>query len=162
MSPAARGPLPLLSNWNQLADKIRKHPRGPLVIFLDFDGTLVDIAPRPQMVRLKPAARRILQKLSRHPRVRVVMISGRRRAELLHYIGIRGIRYFGLYGWESSKGALLPARSTAVLQRTLRDLEQRLHAYPAAWIENKKSSLSIHLLDVHTRHQKQIRRKLLG
>jgi len=160
MSSAARGALPLLSNWNQVADKIRKHPRGRIAIFLDFDGTLVDIAPRPQLVQLKPAARRILQKLARHPRVRLVMISGRRRAELLHYIGIRGIRYFGLYGWESGAGALLPARSTAVLQHTLRLLEDRLRRYPTAWIENKKSSLSIHLLDVSPRQQTQIRRQL--
>ena len=160
MTPAARGALPLLSNWNQVAEKIRKHPHGPLVIFLDFDGTLVDIAPRPQMVRLKPAARRILQKLSRHRRVRIVMISGRRRAELLHFIGIRGIRYFGLYGWESGTGALLPSRSTAVLQRALRVLEDRLRPYPTAWIENKKSSLSIHLLDVPAQQQIQIRSKL--
>jgi trehalose 6-phosphate phosphatase len=160
MTPAARGALPLLSNWNQVAEKIRKHPRGPLVIFLDFDGTLVDIAPRPQMVRLKPAARRILRKLSRHRRVRIVMISGRRRAELLHFIGIRSIRYFGLYGWESGTGALLPSRSTAVLQRALRVLEDRLRPYPTAWIENKKSSLSIHLLDVPAQQQIQIRSKL--
>jgi len=160
MTPAARGAVRLISNWNQIANKIRRHPRARIVIFLDFDGTLVDIAPRPELVRLKPAARHILQKLARHPRVRVVLISGRRRAELLHYIGIRGIRYFGLYGRESGSGALLPARSTAVLQGVRRLLEERLQPYPTAWIEDKKSSLSVHLLDVPAGFQTSLRRKL--
>jgi trehalose 6-phosphate phosphatase len=160
MTLAARGAIRLHPNWNQVAAKVRKDPRARIVIFLDFDGTLVDIAPRPELVRLKPAARRILRKLARHPRVRVVLISGRRRDELLHYIGIRGIRYFGLYGWESGGGALLPAGSTAILQRVRRLLENRLRPYPTAWIEDKKSSLSVHLLDVPTALQTPVRRKL--
>jgi len=160
MSPASRGTLRLLPNWDQVSGKVRRHPRARIVIFLDFDGTLVNIAPRPELVRLKPAARRILRKLAHHPRVRVVLISGRRRAELLHYIGIRGIRYFGLYGWENGAGAMLPSRSTAILQRVRRQLEQHLRAYPTAWIEDKSSSLSVHLLDVPAPLQTQIRRKL--
>lgn len=160
MTAAARVTVRLRPNWNQIADKIRRHSPTRIVIFLDFDGTLVDIAPRPELVRLKPAARRILQKLARHPRVSVVLISGRRRAELLHHIGIRGIRYFGLYGWEGSTGTLLPSRSIADLRRAHRQMERHLRAYPTAWIENKSNSLSIHLLDVPVALQPQLRRKL--
>jgi len=160
MTSGSRGTAPLPLNWKLIAEKIRKHSRTRIVIFLDFDGTLVDIAPLPGLVRLKPAARRILHKLARHPRVSLVLISGRRRAELLHHIGIRGIRYFGLYGWENSIGTVLPARSIAALRRARRQLEQHLRAYPTAWIENKASSLSIHLLDVRSELQPQLRRKV--
>jgi trehalose 6-phosphate phosphatase len=160
MTSAVRGAARLLPNWDQIAEKIHKHRRARIVIFLDFDGTLVDIAPRPELVRLKAATRQILQKLAGHPRVRVVLISGRRRAELLHHIGIRGIRYFGLYGWESATGTLLPARATSVLQRARRQLENHLRAYPTAWIENKASSLSIHLLDVAAELQPEVRQRL--
>jgi trehalose-6-phosphatase len=78
----------------------------------------------------------------------------------LHYIGIRGIRYFGLYGWENGAGAMLPSRSTAILQRVRRQLEQLSPRLSNAWIEDKSSSLSVHLLDVPAPLQTQIRRKL--
>jgi trehalose 6-phosphate phosphatase len=160
MTSRARGVPHLFSRWNQVADRIRSHSRGRIAIFLDFDGTLVDIAPRPELVRLKPKARRVLQRLVRHPRVNVVVVSGRRRGELLRYIGVRGIRYLGLYGWERGDGLQLPARAGATLQRARRLLEDRLRAYPTAWIENKRSSLSVHLLDIPAQLQSRVRRAL--
>src|SRR5262249_9760252 len=95
-----------------------------------------------------------------HRRVSVFLVSGRRRVELLEHMGIRGIRYFGLYGWESKAGTLLPARATIALRRARQTLEQNLCAYPDAWIENKANTLSIHLLDVPAKLQPEIRRKL--
>ena len=158
MTPSARGVPHLLAQWDRLAAKIRTHPR--VVVFLDFDGTLVDIAPRPEKVRLTPTARRTLQRLARHSRATLVVISGRRRAELLHYIGIRGIRYFGLYGWESSTSSPLPPRVRADLDRARRQLEVHLRAYPSAWIENKRSSFSVHLLAVPAALQSRVRGRL--
>lgn len=162
MTDAARGASPLLPAWNRVAEKIRArlHKRGHVAIFLDFDGTLVDIVPRPELVRLKPAARKILQRLVADPRVSVFLMSGRRRGELLEHVGIRGIGYFGLYGWEGGKSFALPARVRAELQRAGRQLERQLWAYPTAWIENKKSSLSIHLLDVPPQQRPRLRRQL--
>jgi trehalose 6-phosphate phosphatase len=162
MTAAARGVSPLLPAWARVADMVREHIRegGRLAIFLDFDGTLVDIAPRPELVRLRPAARRILQGLVRHRRASVFLISGRRREELLLHVGIRGIGYFGLYGWEESKTSALPPPVRTELQRARRQLEQHLRAYPTAWIENKKSSLSIHLLAVPRDAQPHLRREL--
>src|SRR5262249_30272350 len=150
----------LPSGWKRITHRICRDPHARVAIFLDFDGTLVDIAPRPELVRLKPAVRAVLQRLSRLPRVSVILISGRRRAELVHHIGIRGISYFGLYGWESSTGTLLPASSTAALRRARQALAHHLHDHPDAWIEDKKSSLSIHLLDVAVKKQRKIRQRL--
>ena len=158
MKPPARKVPSLLKNWDGIAKEIRRH--GRVTVFLDFDGTLVDIAPRPEMVRLKPAARKILRRLARHPLVTLVVISGRRRPELLEHIGISGIHYFGLYGWESSAKCSLPASVRTALRRVRAHLQPLLDAYPDVWIENKRSSLSVHLLDVPAALQPRVRREL--
>jgi len=158
MSPPAPGVSHLLSQWDHVAARVRAHSR--VVIFLDFDGTLVAIAPRPELVRLTPAAREVLQRLARHPRATLVMISGRRRAQLLEHVGIRGIHYFGLYGWERSAASPLPARVSATLRRARLQLERHLRAYPSVWVEDKRSSFSVHLLDVPAAIQPRVRRQL--
>lgn len=158
MKSLARGVPHLLAHWDSIAARIRSYPR--VAVFLDFDGTLVDIAPRPELVRLTPATRAILRRLARHPRVTLVVISGRRRGELLHYIGIRGVRYFGLYGWEGSGTSVLPARVRRALRRARLQLERDLRAYPSVWIENKRSSFSVHLLDVPPAIQPRVRSEL--
>jgi trehalose 6-phosphate phosphatase len=161
-APSARKVPSLLKIWSQVAKEIRK--RGRVTVFLDFDGTLVDIAARPGQVRLAPSARRILRLLARHRNATLVVVSGRRRAELLKHIGIPGIQYFGLYGWESSAKTSLPASVRATLHRASSTLQPLVAAYPHLWIENKRSSLSVHLLHVphsfHTRIRREIRARL--
>ena len=148
----------LLKDWDGIAKKIRQY--GRITVFLDFDGTLVAIAPRPDQVRLMPATRKILQRLAKHPHATLVVVSGRRRAELLEYIGIPGIHYFGLYGWEGSAKSSLSKSVRATLGRAGSALKPLLNAYPSLWVENKRSSLSVHLLDVPAALQPRIRREL--
>jgi trehalose 6-phosphate phosphatase len=158
MKPPPREIPHLLTQWDGLATRIRAGAR--IAVFLDFDGTLVDIAPRPDQVHLKPKARNILQRLARHPRVTVVVVSGRRRAELLQYIGVRGIRYFGLYGWERSARCALPPAVREALRRARTELARHLRAYPSIWIENKRSTFSVHLLDAPPNLQPRVQREL--
>ncbi|MGA2428553.1 MAG: trehalose-phosphatase [Candidatus Acidiferrum sp.] len=157
-SPARKVP-DLLKNWDDVAKKIQLQRR--VTVFLDFDGTLVAIAPRPDQVRLAPVARKILGQLARHPLATLVVVSGRRRAELLEHIGIPGIHYFGLYGWERNAKSALPASVRAALSHARTAIEPLLVAYPGLWIENKHNSLSVHLLHLpaglHSRVRGEIR-----
>jgi trehalose-phosphatase len=149
---------PLAGNWKRIAAQIKSSRR--VVVFLDFDGTLVNMAPRPDQVRLEPLTRRVLRRLSRHPRVTVVVISGRRRAELLRYVGLRGIHYFGLYGWERGRRSSLPASALIALRRVCGELSIHLSAFHGVWVENKHFSLSVHFLGVIPRVERRARRKL--
>jgi trehalose 6-phosphate phosphatase len=154
-APAPKVP-DLLKNWEDVAKKIRRQRR--VTVFLDFDGTLVAIAPRPDQVRLTAAAKKILLRLARHPLATLVVISGRRRAELLEHIGIPGIHYFGLYGWERNAKSVLPTNVRAALHHARVALEPLLVEYPGLWIENKHNSLSVHLLHVPAALQSGARR----
>jgi trehalose 6-phosphate phosphatase len=82
----------LLKNWEQIEERISLS--GRTVVFLDFDGTIAPIAPRPNEVRVAPAMRRILGRLVRQPRVTLAIISGRRRVEIQRYIQLQGAHYF--------------------------------------------------------------------
>src|ERR1700676_1420218 len=70
-SVTAREKLPhLFSPWEQVGERIIKSPR--VVLCLDFDGTLVRIAPRPNQVRVATRTARLLRRLGRHKRVSVI------------------------------------------------------------------------------------------
>ena len=155
----AKPVLDLLKSWDGIATQIRK--RGHVTIFLDFDGTLVDIAPRPELVHLKKEARDVLRRLAKHPLATLVVVSGRRRGELLEHIGVPGIRYFGLYGWERDEKSTLPPNTQKALGEARKAIEPLLKKYPNLWIENKKSSLSVHLLHVPKARHEALRKELL-
>lgn len=158
MTSLGRLARPLAHDWDQVAAKVRSSRH--VVVFLDFDGTLVNIAPRPELVRVAPSTRRALQRLARNKRVSVVIISGRRRAELLHYVGVRGIRYFGLYGWERGRRSPLPGSATIALHRIGNELSTHLDPFNGVWVENKRFSLSVHFLGVDPHVEQRARRKL--
>jgi len=148
----------LAADWPRVAAQIQSSCR--VAVFLDFDGTLVTIARRPDQVRLAPATRRVLRRLARHPRVTLVVISGRRRVELLRYIGLPGMRYFGLYGWERSGHSPLPRSALIALRSVREQLSTHLSSIPGLWLEDKHFSLSVHFLGVSPPAQRRARRKL--
>lgn len=148
----------LVANWALVAARIQSSRR--VAVLLDFDGTLVKIAPRPDRVRLEPATRLALLRLARHPRVTIAVISGRRRPELLHFIALQGIRYFGLYGWECRLRTPLAASAVTALRRARMQLSIHLSSIRGLWTEDKHFTLSVHLLDVSPAEQRRARRKL--
>jgi len=158
MSRSKRMAPRLAADWARVAAQIRSSCR--IAVFLDFDGTLVNIAPLPDQVRLAPATRRIMRRLARHPRVTLVVISGRRRSELRQYIGLPGIRYHGLYGWERSGHSPLPGSALIALRAAQKQLETHLSSIPGIWLEDKHFSLSVHFLGASLLAQRQARRKL--
>ena len=152
----------LFRHWQPVAARIRAQRRA--IVFLDFDGTLVHIAARPDRVRMKPAMRRVLQRLAKNPKVTMVVISGRRREELRRCVGIPKLQYLGLYGWERGAKTALPASSRVALFRSHVLLLKELSACPGVWIEPKRKSFSVHLLGTKPavqRHARQLVRKFL-
>jgi trehalose 6-phosphate phosphatase len=155
MTPARPTTPHLFAQWDLVARRIRDKKR--VAILLDFDGTLVRIAPMPEAVRLDQGTKDILEKLSRNRNVTLAIISGRQRSELQHYIGIRKMKYMGLYGWESNVNKKISFPVREALARTLVSLLADLPSYPGVWIEPKRSSFSIHLLGASAETQRQMR-----
>ena len=144
MSRTHRSTPHLFAHWNQIERRIRRNKR--VALFLDFDGTLVRIAPKPDAVRLEEWTRDVLKKLAAHPNVTLAVISGRRRLELQRYIGVRKLKYMGLYGWESDASKRLAFDVRVALARALVELLNDARLFPGVWIEPKRNSFSVHLL----------------
>ncbi len=69
-------------------------------LFLDYDGTLVPIAPAPDQAIPDPALLNLLADLVRVPRFRVAILSGRSLSSLQALLPIPGLVLAGLYGIE--------------------------------------------------------------
>lgn len=74
-----------LSNYIDISSK--------LIILLDYDGTLVPIAPHPDKAVLAEGTRNVLRQLSQIPSVSVCVMSGRSLDNLKRMVNIEGITY---------------------------------------------------------------------
>ena len=100
-SHVSENPPYLFDCWSQVAERVRLADR--LALFLDFDGTLAPFRTRPDEVNLSDSTRRVLKRLGRHSRVGVFILSGRRRVDVENRVGVPGLCYLGLHGWEGPK-----------------------------------------------------------
>ena len=132
---------PLFNHWQQISSRLRLLPG--IALFLDFDGTLARLEPRPEQVSLDGPVRRELGALARSPRFCIWVISGRRQSDVRARVGIPGIRYLGLHVWEGRGGAV-----TEETRRCLGALSSQLKAclvdVPHLWIEDKEYALAVH------------------
>ncbi len=148
----------LATDWPRIAERLRASRR--VAFFLDFDGTLAPSVSRPEYARLPAATRHALQRLVRHPRATVVVISGRRRDDLRRLVDVPGVRCLGLYGQEDSRPIRLSPPVRGALTAIGARLAQGLPRLPHVWIENKRVSLSVHLRDAPPRVAGRARREI--
>ena len=151
--------LPRLDgHWRDVADRVRDSCH--VALFFDFDGTLVPLARRPTQVRLSAATRRALDKLARHSRVSLFVISGRRLGDLVRRVDVQGVRCLGLYGWERAARFPISGPTRAALVRAHARLAPHEARYPGLWLEDKGVSLSIHLRELGPGARREVRRDL--
>ena len=133
----------LLHCWDQVGKQLRS--ARTVALFLDFDGTLTRLRPRPEEVWLDSSTRRALGVLARSRRFRVWVVSGRRQADVRARIRVPGIRYLGLHGWEGATfGESVSNNSAAALAHAKAWMSASLAALPGVWVEDKEFILAVH------------------
>lgn len=101
-------------------------------IFLDFDGSLAEIVPHPELAEPVRGAVEALAGLVRRYRV-VAIVTGRRAGELEPRLPVPGLRVLGVYGLEGGRVALPLAEARAATRLV-----------PEAWVEDKGATLAVH------------------
>jgi trehalose-phosphatase len=131
-----------LASWKKVVPLLRA--ANSIVLFLDFDGTLAPISSKPQSAQLAASTRRILRRLAGQRGVRVVILSGRRRADVMARVRVSKARYLGLYGWESNKTNSLPQKTQALLERVREAVAQELSRVRGFSLEDKTHAFAVH------------------
>jgi len=114
-------------------------------LFLDLDGTLIDLAPTPDAVCVAPGLIDVLQGLRQQLDGRLAVVSGRPLEQIdallaplvLPAAGVHGMQRRGADGVLSN--APLPGLSEA---RACADALAA--AYPGVWVEEKYGALAVH------------------
>lgn len=116
-----------------------------VIVFLDYDGTLTPIAPRPDLAVLSPSMRNTLRILaSRWP---TAIVSGRALAQIEELVEIPGLIYAGSHGFDIRGPDLrcqvgLEARNS--INTAFSEVSSRLHGVKGVLVENKTFSVAVH------------------
>jgi len=121
-----------------------------IIAFLDFDGTLVEIAPTPGDVDFARPRKRWLKDIFSLPGCSVGVVSGRPIDELRRLIGLDQIFYVGCHGleWAAPDGTRYTAWPSRVMVDALSCLRAEIREvvaeFPGVAVEDKGISLALH------------------
>jgi trehalose-phosphatase len=135
--------------------------RRPFGLFLNLNGTLAPIAPRPEAAVVPEPTRRALEQVVGHADL-VVVVTGTPAEHARQMVGVEGIIYVGNHGWEQvgPDGAVRfspPVEGN--LYAAADDVLRRL-GEPGVTIERKGSGVGIHFRGA--RNPRAVRKHLLA
>jgi trehalose 6-phosphate phosphatase len=120
-----------------------------LLLLLDYDGTLVDIAPRPELARPTQELLHILGRLASLPGLTLMVVSGRSLKNLREFLPVSGLNYLGSHGAEGlidgEPWTLKVAAGSREGQEELqKQLTSRLAKLQGWWFETKPLGFALH------------------
>jgi trehalose 6-phosphate phosphatase len=139
----AHSPRYLFRAWNEIQSHIRNAELCALL--LDFDGTLVKLQRRPWEVRVPMRTKRLIERLSRNPKLFVAIVSGRQYQDLRTRIAIETLRYIGLHGAEEDgKTITIGIDVGRILSAAKLETQKQIGSMRGIRIEDKGLSFAVH------------------
>ncbi|MFF5448190.1 trehalose-phosphatase [Streptomyces sp. NPDC012888] len=147
-------PTPVTAAGREGLAALLREPRRS-VVALDFDGTLAEIVPDPDLARAHPGALPALSALA--PKVAsVAVITGRPASVAVRYGGFAGapgldhlvvLGHYGAERWDAVSGIVhAPAEhpGVAAVRAELPGFLDSIGAWRGTWIEEKGRALAVH------------------
>lgn len=119
--------------------------QSDLALFLDFDGTLVEIAPSPEHVKLDRRVGPALERLKAQLGGALALVSGRPITFLDERLAPHRFDIAGLHGAQIRLGEEIRTQTdTPDLQEALRDLVRFANSHVGIIVEDKRISVALH------------------
>ena len=120
-----------------------------VLLFLDYDGTLVPICKEPSLAKLSSEGKTLLRTLSKIPWLSMGIISGRPLKEVRKLVGIKEICYAGNHGFEilfRRKNWIHPELKgfESNLGRVVLGLKNSTKGIKGVVVEDKRLTVSVH------------------
>jgi trehalose 6-phosphate phosphatase len=117
-----------------------------LAVFLDVDGTLVEIAGSPEEVRVEARLHEVLNRLRHRLDGAVALVSGRRIADLERLFALSQLPMAGLHGLErcSVGGAVISGAAAALSLPEREQLVRFAAEHPGVLLEDKGAAVALH------------------
>ena len=119
---------------------------GTYALFLDFDGTLVELADTPDSIRVPQALRFLLDRLHRRLEGRLAIVSGRSLADLDRHLPSSGIAFSGSHGVELklADGTALPLSIPIGLDSVHERVRRFADETSGLFAEEKPAGIALH------------------
>ncbi len=118
-----------------------------MALFLDVDGTLVELAPTPDEARAGPQVPALLEQLHRRLGGAVALVSGRSIATLDRMLHPTVLPAVGVHGleWRTADGAIQrPANAAGALAQARDQLQVFVTAHDGLLLEDKELTVVLH------------------
>ena len=117
-----------------------------VALFLDFDGTLVELAETPDTIRVPPHLSPLLSRLSERLNGRLAIVSGRAIRDLERHLACAGMAVSGSHGLELRlrDGSFVPLAAPRALDHARERSQRFAGAIPGLLVEDKPFSIAIH------------------
>ena len=147
---------PELSNPDQIPAKTRRSelwtartdlPRltATDAVFLDFDGTLVELAERPDAVIVPPELPVVLHRLQERLAGALAIVSGRTLDELMRFLHPADLTLIAEHGAVMRlAGGITETPPPTWPAKWARMIEEFTAAYPGTFVELKSQSIAVH------------------
>ena len=121
------------------------HSYGVVSLFLDFDGTLADIAATPERVSVNEDTKILLQKLNSKKMISLAIITGRPIDEVDNFLSPLLLPIAGKHGAEIRNGPnIVKMKIPIKFERIVKKFESFSNNHPWTFIENKGSNIAFH------------------
>ena len=141
-----QGARPPRTAWTLLEADPETAPRHPWALFLDVDGTLIEIADSPDAVHVDDGVGSLLARASEGLGGALALASGRSLAVLDRFFEPLTLPAAGLHGLErrSADGTVNRTDGAAALAPGRRELERFVARNPGTLLEDKSATLALH------------------